>query len=119
MCGGGGGGAVGCGGGGGGGAAGCCGGEAAAQPGVVAEEAGAGLAAAGAPVAQDVPEGERPSGAGGSWAFRQDPTFFWATTIGAYCACDGMLISCMAVSVVVASSAILRCVMCFGSRGKF
>jgi hypothetical protein len=55
--------------------------EAVAQPGAVAEEAGARPdaaaeeaepAAAGAPVAQDVPEGELLSAV--AWAFRQDPT---------------------------------------------
>jgi hypothetical protein len=58
---------------------------------------------------------------GGCLGFPSGPSSsFCATMIGADCACDGVvMVSCMAVNAVVASSAILRCVMCCGSCGKF
>jgi hypothetical protein len=46
-------------------------------------------------------------------------SFCCATTIGAVCACDGRLASCMAVKAVVASSASRRFVMYFGSQEGF
>ena len=70
----------------------------------------------------DVPEGELPSAVAWAvaWAFRQDPV------LPRLCHHDrrrlrvrwGGHASCMAVNAVVASNAILRCVMCFGSCGE-
>ena len=98
--------------------------EAAAQPGAVAEGAAA-QPGAGGGGGGGVPRRRRlaaPLGLrrapclGCRLAFSS--SFCCATTIGADCACDGVVISCMADRAVVASSAILKFVMCFGSRGK-
>src|ERR1700733_8761907 len=93
------------GGGGGGGAAGCGGGGGGACRGGGA--GGAGRAAGGAAF-------------GGCLGFPSGPSSsFCATTTGADCACDGVvMVSCMAVKAFLPSSSILRCVICFGSCGK-